>query len=70
MDVVVFAKALYKVLREHEEALSESLASGGARDFEQYKQTVGEIRGLNFAVSNLKALLEKTADDVEDTLRS
>ena len=32
--------------------------------------TVGEIRGLSFARDEIKALLEKNADDVEDFISS
>lgn len=70
MDVVDFARYMYKLLRERENDLSAALASGSAQDFEQYKLTVGEIRGLSFAREELKALLEKTADDVEEALSS
>lgn len=70
MDVVVFAKGMYKQLRERREDLSEMLVSGSAQNWEQYRQVVGEIRGLEFAIETTRALLEKTADDVEDTLSS
>jgi len=70
MDVVVFAKALYKQLDERRETLAEQLVLGAATSLEQYRQCVGEIQGLDFARARLRSLLEKTDDDVEDTLRS
>lgn len=70
MDVVVFAKAMYKRLDERRETLSDQLVLGAATSLEQYRQLVGEIQGLDYARETLKALLEKTDDDVEDTLRS
>lgn len=70
MDVVVFAKAMYKSLDERRDALAEQLVLGAAATHEQYRQLVGEIQGLDYARENLKALLRKTDDDVEDTLRS
>jgi len=70
VDVVDFARHLYKVLGEREDLLSQNLAHGGARDFEQYKQTVGEIQGIAYARSEIKALLEKSDDDVQDILDS
>lgn len=70
MDVVYFARHMYKLLKEREANLSAALSSGSAQNWEQYKMTVGEIRGLSFAREELKALLEKTEDDVEDTLSS
>jgi Mg2+/Co2+ transporter CorB len=70
MHVVVFAKALYKQIDERVEMISEQLALGAASGYDQYRQMVGEIQGLNHSREMLKALLEKTDDDVEETLRS
>jgi hypothetical protein len=70
MQVVVFAKALYKQLDERRDVLSEQLVLGAAASYDQYRQVVGEIQGLDYARETLRALLEKTDDDVEDTLRS
>jgi hypothetical protein len=46
------------------------LTAGTIQNWEQYKQVVGEIRGLETAIESIKALLERTEDDVEDTLSS
>ena len=70
MDVVAFAKYMYKMLREREEGIADALARGSAKDWEQYQSLVGEIRGLAYAREELKALLEKNADDVEDLISS
>ena len=70
MDVVDFAKYMYKLLRDREQEIATDLANNAARDFEQYKMLVGEVRGLAFAREELKALLEKNADDVEDLISS
>jgi|TARA_X000001388_G_C2217299_1_gene117799 hypothetical protein len=70
MDVVDFSKYLYNKLREREENLSSALAHGSVKSWEEYKMTVGEIRGLSLAREEIKALLENNADYDEDTLRS
>jgi len=70
MNVVVFAKAMYKQLDERRETLADQLVLGAAGSFEHYRQVVGEIQGLDYARETLKSLLEKSDDDVEDTLRS
>jgi len=70
MDVVDFAKYMYKKIREREEGIADALAHGSAKDWEQYQSLVGEIRGLAYAREELKALLEKNADDVEDLISS
>jgi hypothetical protein len=70
MNVVVFVKAMYKQLDERRETLADQLVLGAAGSFEHYRQVVGEIQGLDYARETLKSLLEKSDDDVEDTLRS
>jgi len=40
------------------------------QDMSQYRQLVGEVQGLRFARDEIKSLLEKTEEDVEDTLRT
>lgn len=70
MDIVDYSKYMYKILREREQDIANALANGSAKDWEQYKMMVGEIRGLVYAREEIKALLEKHADDVEDLISS
>ena len=70
MDVVDLAKYLYKKMQEREKDLTSTLAHGSVQNWEQYKMTVGEIRGLSFARDEIKTLLEKNVDDVEDLISS
>lgn len=65
MDVVDFAQYFYKELRTRENELAGALARGSANSFEEYKTLVGEIRGLSYARSELRALLEKTDYDID-----
>ena len=68
MDIVQFASALYKVLQTREDDLVKYMANGGAQDYEQYRSLVGELQGLAFAREEVKALLEKSEEDVEQLL--
>lgn len=70
MSVVSLSKSLYKSLRERENDLIEALASGSPKNWETYHSMVGEIRGLAYAREELRALLERTTDDAEETLSS
>jgi len=70
MDVVQFAQSLYKVLREREFDLRDQLANGVAQNYEQYRSMVGELQGIATAIDEIKTLLEKSEDDVEDLLAS
>jgi len=70
VDGIEFARYMLKVLKDREEDISHALSNGAAQDWEQYKSLVGEIRGVAFAREEIKALLEKNADDVEDLISS
>jgi len=67
MDVVSFARHVYKLIREREEDISSMLSSGSPKDWEQYQSMVGEIRGLSFVRNEIKSLLENQTDDDEFT---
>lgn len=70
MDVVSLSKALYKAIRTRESDISDCLTSGVPANWEQYQSMVGELRGLAYAREELKALLERSIDDVAETLSS
>ena len=70
MDVVEMAKYLYKKIEERQNDISTALSSGSVQNWEQYKMSVGEIRGLSLAKDEIKTLLEKNVDDVEDFISS
>lgn len=70
MDVVDFAKHMYKLLQAREQEIASSLGYDAAKDWEHYKLMVGEIRGLTYAREEIKALLENHAEDVEDLISS
>jgi len=62
MDVVDFAKHVYKKLQEREDDLAQALVSGSPQNWEQYKMIVGEIQGLSFAADEMRTLLERHSD--------
>ena len=70
MDAVAFATYMYKILKEREQDIANALAHDTAKDWEQYKLMVGEVRGIAYAREESKALLENHADDVEDLISS
>ena len=70
MGVVDFASHVYKLLRRREDDIKECLAADGLPSWEEYKKLVGELRGLSYASSEIKALLERHADYDEDTFSS
>ena len=66
MDVLHFIKKYQRVLVDRIDSLSEGVAYGNVKDWEEYKARVGEIQGVAYALDELKALLKKV-NYVEDT---
>lgn len=65
MDVVSFARHVYRLIKEREEDISSMLSSGAPKDWEHYQSLVGEVRGLSFVREEVKALLENHTEDDE-----
>ena len=65
MDFIRFSEHLLKRIRERQEVLKTTLASGNAQDFDQYRHIVGQISGLNFVEQEIVALHAKM-EDVDD----
>lgn len=64
------AKTVFDVLNEkldaHRTAVTESLVSGGAKDFAEYKAACGIIRGLSLARIEVQDLSRTLMDDKDD----
>ena len=65
MDFIKYSEYLLRKLRERQDDLAQTLATGGAQDFVQYQRIVGEISWLNFAEQEITALHGRL-EDVED----
>jgi len=65
MDFLKYSEYLLRKLRERQDDLAQTLATGGAQDFVQYQRIVGEISGLNFAEQEITALHGRL-EDVEN----
>lgn len=50
-------------LVERQKQLADALVSGAAKTYEDYKQLVGEIRGLSFAQLSVSDLVRKLEDN-------
>ena len=65
MDFLKYSEYLLRKLRERQDDLAQTLATGGAQDFVQYQRIVGEISGLNFAEQEITTLLGNM-EDIDD----
>ena len=63
MDFIRFSEHLLKRVRERQEVLKTTLASGNAQDFDQYRYIGGQISGRNFAEQELVALHATPEED-------
>jgi hypothetical protein len=62
-----YLEYLKKQFTERQESLADALAEGAAKSFEEYKQLVGEIRGLSFAQLCVSDLVRKLENDDDET---
>lgn len=64
------AKTVFDVLKEKLEgdksSAQEFLGGGGAKDFAQYKEVVGLIRGLEAGINYVEDLANNYMDDDDD----
>lgn len=61
MDTTVI-KYLVTKNRERQQTLMEHLATGAAKDYAEYREIVGAIRGLAYANDNLQDLLDQSKE--------
>lgn len=61
-----YLEYLRKQFTERQEGLANALADGAAKTFEEYKQLVGEIRGLSFAQLCVSDLVRKLENDEDN----
>ncbi len=54
MDVLHFIKKYQRVLVDRIDSLSEGVAYGNVKDWEDYKARVGEIQGIAYALDELE----------------
>ena len=69
MDFVSFITNYRKILHDRISDVGDSIASGGCKDFEEYRARVSEIQGLRYALEELQVLLKRgnMSDDEPDS---
>jgi len=51
------------LIEDRRASISEALCAGAAKSFDEYKQMVGELRGLSFANLSIQDLVRKLEND-------
>ena len=59
MDGILLAEHLLKSIRERRERITERMAGGTVRVWDEYKQLVGNIESLDYIGQELREILEK-----------
>jgi hypothetical protein len=59
MNAVLLAEHLLQSIQERRNRISEMLVSGTVKDYEEYKQLVGNIESLDYIGQELREILEK-----------
>jgi|TARA_R100000458_G_scaffold56657_1_gene61801 hypothetical protein len=65
MDFIKLTEHLLQKLRKRKDDLSQTLATGGVQDIEQYQRIVGEIAGLNIAEQEIQTL-NSNMEDIDE----
>ncbi len=60
-----YLEYLNKNLVDRQKQIADALANGAAKSYEDYRQLVGEIRGLSFAELSLADLVRKMEENDE-----
>ena len=65
MDSPNFAYAILKKIQQRIELTKDSLTGGSFKTMEEYKQVVGELKGLQVAEREIKDQLESKEDNFD-----
>jgi hypothetical protein len=59
MDDIYIAEAVFRILRERRQSVTDLMIYGNVKSMEQYRELMGNIEALNHVEQELKGLLDK-----------
>ena len=59
MDGILLAEHLFKSIQDRKARIVEMMSGGTIKDFEEYKQLVGNVESLDYIGQELREILEK-----------
>jgi hypothetical protein len=59
MSDIFLAEAVFRLVRERRQAITDLMIFGNVRSMEHYRELTGNMDSLNFIEQELKSLLEK-----------
>ena len=65
MDDIYIAEAVFRILRERRQSVTDLMIYGNVKSMEQYRELMGNLECLNHVEQELKGLLEKQEQSSE-----
>jgi|TARA_R110000787_G_scaffold2539_3_gene9997 hypothetical protein len=62
-DPTTFAYSILKAIQSRIELTQTAILQGGPRNLEEYKQLVGELKGLEFCEQEIKDILQSSEEE-------
>ena len=59
MDDIYIAEAVFRILRERRQSVTDLMIYGNVKSMEQYRELMGNLECLNHVEQELKSLLDK-----------
>ena len=59
MDDIYIAEAVFRILRERRQSVTDLMIYGNVKSMEQYRELMGNMEALNHVEQELKGLLDK-----------
>ena len=65
MDAIHTAEAVFRILRERRQGVTDLMIYGNVKSMEQYRELMGNMECLNHVEQELKDLLEKQERSID-----
>jgi hypothetical protein len=65
MDEIHTAEAVFRILRERRQGVTDLMIYGNVKSMEQYRELMGNMEALNHVEQELKGLLDKQERSVD-----
>jgi|TARA_R110002020_G_scaffold524_7_gene2649 hypothetical protein len=62
-DPTTFAYAILKAIQSRIELTQNAILQGSPKNFENYRQLVGELKGLEFSEQEIKEILQSSEEE-------
>ena len=59
MDEIYVAEAVFRILRDRRQGITDLMIYGNVKSMEQYRELMGNLESLNHVEQELKSLLDK-----------